>query len=278
MRGLLTPGFALLLLIPCALSSEKIEGHLAALPKNLSLKESKPQNYLLTVDYYTRDIYGNLAGRIRITAEYSRALPGDLVRWNNVRIARTQDPNSPLPNGEQQKYMEGFAYKPSDNMFDPKFFKDFPPDVMETKVLIWDMLSIEVWAWNYFDKLKLNKAYHPEPGGQTFQLAGGGSFRNRELKLTWVGVSKMNGETSALLQYESLFNPLDINTGAMKMKGRTNYWGNIWVSLEDKQIEHATLYEDGLMELAFGEKTEKTLVNVFREITFQKVLTTKTTR
>lgn len=163
-------------------------------------------------------------------------------------------------------------------MFDPKFFKDFPPNVMETKVLIWDMLSIEVWAWNYFDKLKLNEAYRPEPGGQTFQLAGGGSFRNRDLKLTWTGVSKMNGETSALLQYESLFNPLDINAGTMKMKGRTNYWGNIWVSLEDKQIEHATLYEDGLMELAFGEKSEKTLVNVFRELTFQKVLTTKTTR
>lgn len=276
--NLVMPGLVLLVLVSCALSSEKIEGYLSELPKNLTLQEDRPQNYLLKVDYYTRDIYGSLTGRTRITAEYSRALPGGLVRWNNVRIARTQDPNSPLSEGELQKYMEGFAYKQSDNTFDPKFFKDFPPDVMETKILIWDMLSIEVWAWNYFDKLQLNKAYRPEPGGQTFQLAGTGSFRNRDLKLTWVGISKMNGETSALLQYESLFNPLDINAGAMKIKGRTNYWGNIWVSLEDKQIEHATLYEDGLMELTFGEKTEKTLVNVFREITFQKVLTTKTAR
>jgi hypothetical protein len=78
-----------------------------------------------------------------------------------------------------------------------------------------------------------------------------------------------------LLQYESLFNPLDINTPAMQMKGRTNYWGNIWVSLEDKQIEHATLYEDGLMEMLFAGQSEKTLINVFREITFQKVLNTK---
>lgn len=278
MRGLLTSGFALLLLVPCALSSEKIEGHLAALPKNLSLKESKPQNYLLTVDYYTRDIYGNLAGRMRVTAKYTRALPGGLARWKNVRIAKTEDPNGPLGRGQLQERMQGFTYKPSGDVFDPKFFKDIPATAMEIKVLIWDMLSIEILAWIYFDKLKLNEAYHPNPGGQTFQMAGGGSFRNRELKLTWVGVSKMNDETTALIQYESLFNPLDINTPAMKMKGRTNYWGNIWVSLEDKQIEHATLYEDGLMELAFGEKSEKTLVNVFREITFQKVLTTKTTR
>jgi len=278
MRGLLTSGFALLLLVPCALSSEKIEGHLAALPKNLSLKESKPQNYLLTVDYYTRDIYGNLAGRMRVTAKYTRALPGGLARWKNVRIAKTEDPNGPLGRGQLQERMQGFTYKPSGDVLDPKFFKDIPATAMEIKVLIWDMLSIEILAWIYFDKLKLNEAYHPNPGGQTFQMAGGGSFRNRELKLTWVGVSKMNDETTALIQYESLFNPLDINTPAMKMKGRTNYWGNIWVSLEDKQIEHATLYEDGLMELAFGEKSEKTLVNVFREITFQKVLTTKTTR
>ncbi len=278
LRNLVMPGLVLLVLFSCAFSSEKIEGYLSALPKNLSLKESKPQNYLLTVDYYTRDIYGNLAGRMRVTAEYTRALPGGLARWKNVRIAKTEDPNGPLGRGQLQERMQGFTYKPSFDVFDPKFFKDIPATAMEIKVLIWDMLSIEILAWNYFNKLKLNEAYHPDPGGQTFQMAGSGSFRNKDLKLTWVGVSKMNGETSALLQYESLFNPLDINTGTMKMKGRTNYWGNIWVSLEDKQIEHATLYEDGLMELAFGEKSEKTLVNVFREITFQKVLTTKTTR
>lgn len=276
--NLVMPGLVLLVLVSCALSSEKIEGYLSELPKNLSLQEDRPQNYLLTVDYYTRDIFGNLAGRMRVTAEYTRALPGGFARWQNVRVAKTEDPNGPLGREQLQERMQGFTYKPSGDVLDPKFFKDIPATAMEIKVLIWDMLSIEFLAWNYFDKLKLNKAFHPDPGGQTFQMAGGGSFRNRELKLTWVGVSKMNGETSALLQYESLFNPLVINTGAMKMKGRTNYWGNIWVSLEDKQIEHATLYEDGLMELAFGEKAEKTLVNVFREITFQKVLTTKTAR
>jgi hypothetical protein len=266
LRNLVMPGLVLLVLFSCAFSSEKIEGYLSALPKNLSLKESKPQNYLLTVDYYTRDIYGNLAGGMRVTAEYTRALPGGLARWKNVRIAKTEDPNGPLGRGQLQERMQGFTYKPSFDVFDPKFFKDIPATAMEIKVLIWDMLSIEILAWNYFNKLKLNEAYHPDPGGQTFQMAGSGSFRNKDLKLTWVGVSKMNGETSALLQYESLFNPLDINAGTMKMK------------VEDKQIEHATLYEDGLMELAFGEKSEKTLVNVFREITFQKVLTTKTTR
>ncbi len=273
--NLVMPGIVLLVLASCVLPSEKSVGCISELPKNLSLQENRPQNYLLTVDYYIRDIYGNLTGRMRVTGKYTRALPGDLARWKNVRIAKPEDPNSPPGQGQLQEHMQGLTYKPSGDTFDPKFFKDFPPTAMETKVLIWDMLSIEVWAWNYFDKLKLNEPYRPEPGGQTFQLAGSGSFQNKELKLTSTGVSKMTGEACALLQYESLFNPLDINTPAMKMKGRTNYWGNIWVSLEDKQIEHATLYEDGLMEMVFAGQSEKILINVFREITFQKVLTTE---
>ena len=82
----------------------------------------------------------------------------------------------------------------------------------------------------------------------------------------------MNDEVCALIQYESLFNPLDLSFGAMTLKGRTNYWGNIWVSLQDKQIERAILYEDGLIEMTFKDNPAPTLVNVFREITVEKVL------
>jgi len=275
-RALVSSVLVLSALTARALSSEKLEGQLSELSKGLSLKESIPQNYLLTVDYHTLDLYGNLVGRTRVTAEYSRALPGGLSRWNNVRIAKTQDPNSPLGQGELQEYMQGFTYKPSGEVLNPNFFKDFPPTAMESRVLIWDMISIETWAWDYFDKLKLNQVYHPQPGGENFQMAGSGTFRNRDLKITWTGISKMNDERAALIQYESLFNPVDFDAGPMKVKGRTNYWGNIWVSLEDKQIEHATLNEDGLMEMVFKGQTDKTLINVFREITFEKVLATRT--
>jgi hypothetical protein len=42
--------------------------------------------------------------------------------------------------------------------------------------------------------------------------------------------------------------------------------------LGDRLIEYATLYEDGLLEVTFGEKAEKTLSNVFRDIEFKKDL------
>ena len=268
----LTMSIFILEWIHCTTSSKNADEYFLTLPREMELKEDTPQKYNLTVDYFTRDIYGQLMSKKRITAEYTRALPEGKVRWNNVRITSAQNPKESFSASELQKYMENFTYKPSDDMLKESFFKDFPPEIMETKVLIWDMVSIEVWAWNYFDKLSLNEAYRPAPDGESFQMAGAGSFQNKDLRLTWLGLSKMNEELCALIQYESLFNPLDMGWDSMSIKGRTNYWGNIWVSLEDKQIEYATLYEDGLLEVTFGEKAEKTLSNVFRDIEFKKDL------
>jgi len=266
----LTLSSILLVMINCDPTSKSVNKYLSKLPSNLTLQEDTPQKYLLTVDYYTRDIYGKLLNRMQLTAEYTRALPDGKVRWNNVRIARAQNSKEAFSDGELQEYMENFTYGPSEDLLKESFFKDFPPNIMETKVLIWDMISIEVWAWNYFDKLNLNQIYRPAPDGETFQMAGAGSFQNKDLCLNWVGISKMNNEISALIQYVSLFNPLDMDLGSFTMKGRTNYWGNIWVSLEDKQIEYATLYEDGLLDMKFSGQDDKTLINVFRDIKFKK--------
>jgi hypothetical protein len=38
-------------------------------------------------------------------------------------------------------------------------------------------------------------------------------------------------------------------TTSIKGKGRSHYWGIIWVSLEDKQVEHALLFEDVIMDM-----------------------------
>ena len=261
--------FELLFTVSCS-TTKSVNQYLLQLPSNLELQEDKAQKYMLSVNYFTRDIYGKLLNKMKITAEYTRALPEGKVRWNNVQITKTLDSTLAFSASELQEYMENFTYKPSGEMLSGTFFKDFPPNTMETKVLIWDMVSIEVWAWNYFDKLNLNEVYNPSPDGETFEMAGAGSFQNKNLSLTWVGLSKMNNELSALIQYESLFNTLDMNAGTFTMKGRTNYWGNIWVSLQDKQIEYATLYEDGLLDMKFSGQEEKTLINVFREINFKK--------
>ena len=46
----------------------------------------------------------------------------------------------------------------------------------------------------------------------------------------------------------------------MTLKARSDYWGQIWVSLATKQIEYATLYENvgGEMKLA-GQNTTQVI-------------------
>jgi hypothetical protein len=101
-------------------------------------------------------------------------------------------------------------------------------------------------------------------------MPGVGTFQNRDVVLTWTGRSRRNGTGCALIEYRAFFNPLEIANGAMTLKGRSHYWGEIWVSLSTKQIEYATLYEDVLGELKLGQDPSRT-ISVFRSGIFEPV-------
>ena len=187
--------------------------------------------------------------------------------------ARLAGSEEPFPEGESQSYLEGLRYRPAEaDLFSEDFFAGFPSGMSEPRVLLYDMAMAEEFAWDYFDKLLLNEPYHPEPDAKTMELGEGGTFQNKDLRITWIGMSEMNRERSVVIQYRSLFNPMDLKMPGMRIKGRTNYWGEVWVSLKDKQIEFATPYEDGLMEIAPEGSAKKIISNAFREMTFEKVL------
>jgi hypothetical protein len=78
-----------------------------------------------------------------------------------------------------------------------------------------------------------------------------------------------------LIQYQAFFNKLSIAIQNTRLQGRSHYWGEIWVSLTDKQIEYATLYEDVLLELSDPNRQSKQLINPFRKATLQKLEATK---
>jgi hypothetical protein len=82
--------------------------------------------------------------------------------------------------------------------------------------------------------------------------------------LEWIGRSQRNGQDCALIEYRAFFNPLEIANSGMTLKGRSDYWGQIWVSLATKQIEYATIYEnvEGEMQLT-GQNTPQG-ISVFR--------------
>jgi hypothetical protein len=253
-------------------STKTVDTYLSRLPIDLKLREDQPQKYRIICDYLYLDTLANLTNKDRVSGEYVRALPGGKARWNNVSIAQAKGFDDPFPAGTSQKYMEGFTYALTnrEDMLKPEFFPGFPAAEMKTKNLVWDMHMVEEFSWDYFDKLELNKTYAIQSAPQDVPLAGGGTFQNRRVELTWTGVSKRNNKICALIQYQAFMNKFNTAVGTMAFNGRSHYWGDIWVSLEDKQIEHATLFEDVLVEFKLSEQANKQLIGVLRKATFEK--------
>ena len=237
------------------------------LPQSLQLNDEL-QKFVVTTDHFNFDMFGNFFNKQRIQGEYTRGLGNGQVKWNNVTMAFSMQKDGDFPVGNKIDYMEDFSYSPSEDMLHSDKFKNFGENSAFTKNLVWDMLGIEGFAWSAWDKLKLNVPYSATNFNGKMDLAGQGSFENKDMQLTWTGITVMNGELCALIDYRTFDNPVDYAAEGMSMKGRSHYWGTIWVSLEDKQIEHAVLYEDVMMEMLLPGQTTKQILDARREITY----------
>ena len=250
---------------------EILTKYLTVLPKDLKLKEQSPQKYRITTDYFNGDIFGNFMNKTRVTGDYTRGFKDGTVKWNKVNMANGNTREGSFENPVAQDYMENFTYAPSDKMLDATTFSAFPPNSFHTKNLVWDMLAIETFAWTYFDSLRLNETFRPTNLQKEIPLAGEGTFTNKDIQLKWTGISQMNKELCALIEYRTFDNPLTVDTEQIKIKGRSHYWGTVWVSLQDKQIEHAILYEDVVMDMKMMGQASNQLLNTTREIQFEKL-------
>jgi len=239
-----------------------------ALPQGLAVKDREPRTYKFVVDYTTADSKGEIIQRQRLSGDYTRGLPGGEVIWKNVTHATVQG-DAPFGLGVKDDFMEGFRYRnhPGDSLA-PDFFKNFPPTAVMEKNLVWDTGMIEVFGQNYFERLNLNEPYHAM-SDQDVKMPGLGTFHNQDVVLRWIGRSRRNGQDCAVIQYQAYLNPLALSTGGMEMKGRSDYWGEIWVSLATKQIEYATLYEVVVADMKLPGQDAPQLINVFRAGTFE---------
>ena len=244
---------------------------LESLPQDLELSDEL-QTFKVTTTHFKGDIFGHFFNKQQVYGEYTRGFEKGKAKWNNVSlsVSNSMDRNAEFSTIIPIDYMDDFTYKLSDDMLNPEAFESFTEHIAFTKNLVWDMLAIESFAWNYWNLLKLNEDYStPEMNGK-LDLAGQGSFENKDIRITWTGISKQNGELCATIEYRTMDNPLEVNYEGMSMNGRSHYWGTIWVSLEDKQIEHAVLYEDVVMEMLLPGQTQKQIMNVTREISFER--------
>jgi hypothetical protein len=240
-----------------------------SLPQGTVLKDSGPRTYRFVVDYNTANSKGETLLRQRVTGEYTRGLAGGEVMWTNVSQADAAGATTPFAAAQKRSFMEGFRYRNDlGSTMKPEFFKGFPPTAVMERNLVWDTGMIEMFAQNFFDHLKLNEPYHTG-SSENITMPDVGTFNNRDVVLEWIGRSQRNGQDCALIKYQAFFNPVEIANGGMTLKGRSNYWGEIWVSLATKQVEYATLYESVVGDLKLTAQDTTQVLNVFRSGTFE---------
>jgi hypothetical protein len=234
------------------------------LPRGTAVKDAGPSTYRFTVDYDTANRTGEVVHRQRVTGDYTRGLANGEVEWKNVGEAQADGATAPFPAAQKQDFIEGFRYPVgSPDTLKPDFFKSFPPAAVLERNLIWDTSMFEAFGQNYFDQLKLNVPLHISTD-QDVNMPSVGTFHSRDTVLEWVGRSERNGQDCALIDYRAFFNPLQIANGGVTIQGRSDFWGEIWVSLATKQIEYATIYEEVSGEMKLPGQETPQLLSVFR--------------
>ncbi len=228
-----------------------------------------PITWHFTCDYYNFDVKGHLYGRQRYAASYTRGLPGYAVRWSDITLAGASGWSDNFGPAQKQDFMEGFSYPHADaaNMTKPGFFRGFPPMAMQQRNLVWDTHMFEGFAGK-LDSLTLNTPYHLQDVAEV-DLAGAGTFRNKDVQLILTANATRNGQECAVIDYRALFNGIDGKTPAFALVGRSDYWGQIWVSRATKQIVYATLYEEVLGELTLPGQDKPMTISVVRVGVFE---------
>ncbi|MDP4261394.1 MAG: hypothetical protein Q8941_02575 [Bacteroidota bacterium] len=98
------------------------------------------------------------------------------------------------------------------------------------------------------DKIVHAASFSQPPVDLGTQVAKGSYFKNGEITLTLKGLSRVNEETCALLEYDSgessfymLTKPMP--TMEVTTKGSSHYWGDIYKDLKSGWIQKANLHE-----------------------------------
>ncbi len=229
-----------------------------------------PVTYRMTADYYNRTIDGGFIDNTRVVGECTQGLPGGKERWNNCSVSTSHQPEGDYPEATPLPYIENFEFVPGVQISEASAFPGWPENSFHAKNLVWDMLAFEAFGLAHFDKLVLNTRIKPAEIDGVVNLAGQGSFENRNSTVRWMGVTTFNNVPCAVIEYRQIDGKLEVEMTGFKMKGRSHYWGTIWISLLTRTIEHADMTEDVLSRIEF-EGQPAIWTNTLREITVEKI-------
>lgn len=263
------------ILIPTVCLGQKkealIKEYLTALPPG------KPENilrkYKMTAVYLNRDLYGTFMNKTKVEGDYTRGFEDRHMQWNNVNISHSNSFSDPFPGGVKQEYIENFKYYPEDNMLSPEVFRNFPsgPDNILARNLIWDMMTFETYSWMFWDSLKLNEPYVIAQINGEFEMAEIGKYNHNKIIICWRGISEINGELCAVIDFNAIDNIIELTMDIINSKGTEQYWGTAWLSLETKNIEKAFMYGGTIQEIEVKGMKDKFLAKTVRELWLEKI-------
>ena len=245
--------------------------YLQRLPDNIKTDKTVESSYQMTTDHYDFDLKSNFSGKRRLTGVIS--YKGDSAQWKDVFYAESKELEADFPIGVKIDIMQNFTYQPDEKVLTTEFFQtNLPKATVGIMNLIWDALAFDVLAYSCWDSLKLNKEFRAINMNSEFEIANFGTFENRDIRITWLGITEINNQLCAILKYSVMNNPLKIDfDDNTSMIGRSHYWGEVYVSLSDKQIEYASLTEDIVTDVKMKGQANNMLGYTVRTIHFVKV-------
>jgi hypothetical protein len=133
------------------------------------------------------------------------------------------------------------------------------------------MMAIEGFAWDQTDSLKLNVVYRIPDMDSEFNMADIGTYSHAEIQLCWTGISAINDELFAVIEYRALDNKLEMSVNGLNTKGTEQYWGTVWVSKKDKSIGKAEMYGGTIQEIEVPGMENKFIVKTIRELFVERI-------
>jgi hypothetical protein len=269
--------FLAFMLISNYLSAQKsdVDKYLSQKPSEIKVKIPGIQEYDVILKWQNLDaIGGNKFNCNAVKATYMVGLGNDSVGWKDVSMAQIADFQQKNFNGTNLPSFNDFKYKVSEtNFLKEDFYKNVPIEQRDlAKWLVSDAIQMQGLAFYVFDSLEFNKEFVPKfMDNNNVKFENWVTFTSRYQKLIWSGISKHSNEVCAIVKFESLYNPLKIDNNQMSVKGRSLYYGEMWISLKSKQVEYAVMAEDVIMKLKSTSFPEEQLVDLQREIVFNKV-------
>lgn len=257
------------------LLAQNIDTYFSLKPGDITIHNSTSQEYDVTLKWQNLDaIHGNKINCNAVKATYLIAPKGDVVSWKNVRLAQIKDFQQKDFEGVDLPAFDSFTYNAFDTAFlSEQFYEGIPREQQDlAKWLVSDAVQMQGLAWYVFDSLEFQKEFYPEMlKDYDITFENWVSFSSRYQKLIWSGITKHNNEVCAIVKFESFYNPVKIDNEQMVVEGRSLFFGEMWISLQDKQVEYASMVEDVVMKLKSSLFPDEKLIDLQREVVFDKV-------